>query len=111
MTKVFFDHLVQIDDVIEALDMYSIEEEERRELEILIDEIIHHHVLNLVLSRLPQDRHAEFISHITDRPHDISIWVYINQHAGNQIEEEVRSVTKKVKEDLKKEIHKAKKKP
>lgn len=108
MTKLFFDHIVDIADVHKTLDLYVIEAEERTELEQLIDEILHHHVLNIILSRLPTNHHPEFISMIKSKPHDTEIWVFLKTHAGEAIEDEVKQVSTKVKDDIKKEIHKAK---
>lgn len=108
MTKIFFDHIIDSQDILETLDMYQIESEERQELELLVDEILHHHVLNIILSRLPTDHHTEFITRITKSPEDPEIWIFLKQHAGETIEIQVQEVAQKVKEDVKKEIHKAK---
>lgn len=108
MSKIFFDSLIPLDDVISELDMYSVESEERQELIVLIDEIVQHHVLNIILSRLPTDHHQHFINLLITTPHDEQIWLFLKTHAGEDIKDHVKGLADKVKSDVKKEIHKAK---
>lgn len=108
MSKIFYDHLVVRQDVISQLDAYAMDAEEKEELVKLIDEHLHHQILNVILNHLPKDKHERFITHLTRAPHDPALLDYLKTHIAIDIETEIKSHAAKVKADLLSEIHKSK---
>lgn len=99
MKKHFFSHLVDIESLHPALSELDMTEHEREEVERLIDETVHHTVLDAVLSELSEEDKKIFLSHLDSDNHDL-IWNFVNGKVDN-IEEKIR----KAAEDIKKELH------
>lgn len=85
MSKLFFDHVVDLSGVEKELKKIVPDKETQEELMQLIDEITHHRVLGCILDYLPEHHHKEFIDHIVDRPHDESILEYLKERIGQDI--------------------------
>jgi len=107
MTVVFFDHLIDIETITAELDVHDLDAEEKAELIKLVDEIFHHHILNIVLNHLPQEHHAEFIARLHADPTHPDHLTYLKDHGASNIEEEITKHTRRVKADLLKEIKRA----
>ena len=65
--------------------------EEREELWLLVDEIIHHKAVGCVLEKLPSNNHQEFLEIFHKFPHDSDlIFGYLKEKIGGNIEEILR---------------------
>ena len=64
--------------------------EEKEELWELIDEIVHHKVFDMILGRLPQKHHHEFLEMFHSHPHDEGLIDYLKEKIGENIEEIIR---------------------
>lgn len=106
MSRIFYDHLVSTDAVISCLLEHAIAEEDKAELLKIIDELYHHHLLNVVLSHLPKNHHREFVTKLTKDPGDPQIMVFLKSHIEIDIETEITKQGQKLSEDLQKEIKK-----
>jgi hypothetical protein len=109
MSKIFYDDLVIREEITLELDNYQLSKEERDDLLNIIDETLHHHILNLILNHLPKTKHQEFVSRLHARPGDSGLLDFLKTHAGSNIEEDIKSHAAKIKKDILSEIHKAKK--
>ncbi len=107
--KVFFDHLVLHEDLTADLNLHKLEPEEKEELLQVVDEIMHHHILDIILKHLPKEHHTEFVSRLSANPSDPSHIGYLKERVSVDIEKEISDHASKVKQELKKEISKAKK--
>jgi len=107
--KKFYDHLVVRDELIVELDKHQLMVEEREELIMLIDENLHHQVLDVVLTHLPKDKHEHFFTKLQADPADETILVFLKESVEIDIEEEIKTRAKKVKYELLGEIKRAKK--
>lgn len=88
MTKLFFDHLLNLDKLEKEIKKVAKTPEEREEIWHLVDEIIHHKALGCVLDHLPKDNHEEFIEMFTKAPHNESmIFDYLKDRISENIEE------------------------
>lgn len=110
MAKVFYDHLVLIEEITAELDAYSLPKEERAELLQLIDENIHHRVLDTILQHLPPQKHEHFLTKFHRSPHDQKLLEYLKQEINADIEEKIKEEAKKIKSDLLSEIKRARRK-
>lgn len=100
MSRIWYDHLIILEEVEVEINNLDLEAEEKEELHHLIDEMVHHRVLNRVLQVLPRHHHASFLVEFKKRPHDPALIDYINE----KIDESVEKVVKEEIEKLKKEL-------
>lgn len=108
MSKIFYDHLVVREEIVAELDKHKISIEEREELVQLVDENLHHHVLDTILSNLSKEKHEEFLVKFHNTPFDIGLLDYLKVEIDD-IEEKIKEVAKKVKKELLSEIKRARK--
>lgn len=99
MTKIFYDHLVLREEISVELDKYAVGAEGKEELVQLVDETLHHQILNTILTHLPKEKHREFLEKFHQAPHDSQLLEYIKD-----FEEEIIKTAKKIKSDLLSEI-------
>ncbi|HET7099339.1 MAG TPA: hypothetical protein VFI61_03850 [Patescibacteria group bacterium] len=91
MSKLFFDHLLSLDKLDHEIKKIAKTQEEREELWVLVDEIIHHKVFHLILDKLPRDNHEEFLEMFHKAPHDEAyLFGYLKEKIGENIEEILR---------------------
>ena len=109
MSKIFYDHLVYREEIIAELDKHRISIEEREELVQLVDETIHHHVLDAILSNLPKEKHEDFLVRFHNTPFDDRLLDYLKKEIKD-IEKIIQQEAKKIKVELLAEIKRAQKK-
>ena len=109
MAKIFYDHLVVIDEVTTLLD--SLDTESRNEIISLIDQTLHHHILDTILTHLPKEHHETFLERFHKAPHDPELLVFLKEYAVVDIEKAISEKAKKVKKSLLSEIKKSKHRP
>ena len=86
MSKIFYDHLIDLTDVEKTVKKNVKNPEAREEIYSLIDEIVHHRVVGCILDNLPEHHHEEFIDHVTKRPHDEGILDFLRVRVVNDLE-------------------------
>lgn len=106
MAKIFYDHLLAIDELVVELD--SLDAINRQEVISLMDETLHHHVLDTILTHLPQEHHTAFLERFHKAPHDPELLVFLKQYIVVDIENEIRKKAQKVKKDLLSAVKKSK---
>lgn len=109
MIKIFYDHLVLIEEVVSEIEAWPIEEKEKGELISLVDQTLHQHTLDVILTHLPQDKHAHFLSRFKEAPHDPALLTFLKTEITIDIETEIRKRAQTVKKEILAEIKKAKK--
>ncbi|MDP3994584.1 MAG: hypothetical protein Q8P91_02035, partial [bacterium] len=77
MSKIFFDHLIELETVEAEIKKASKTSEEREELWKIVDDIINHKVLEFVLDKLSIKHHGEFLEKFHQAPHDTDIISYL----------------------------------
>lgn len=97
--KQFYDHIIETDSLMLALQSLEIDETEQKHLEMLIESTIHHEIIDAILSELSEDDKKVFLTHLASKNHE-KVWDYLMDKVDN-IEEKI----KKAAEDLKKELH------
>lgn len=105
MSKLFFDKLVELKELDKEIKKAAKTREEREELWVLVDEIIHHKVMGCILDKLPREHHEEFLDMFAKKPHDEEyIFNYLKKKVGSDIEEIIRVEIGNLSSDLLKEI-------
>lgn len=108
MSKLFWDHLIRFDELIHELKQLPFSNEEQAELIELIDSTYHHHILEEILSALPNSEHDRFMQMLSDRPDDQEIMVYVMRFVPD-IEARIKNRSLQVRDILRHEIHNTKK--
>ncbi len=90
MSKIFYDHLIDLTEVEKKIKKIAKTPEEREEIYHLVDEIIHHRVIGCILDELPQKNHQEFLCEFCKQPHDEGLLAYLGEHIGHDIREFIK---------------------
>lgn len=92
MSKLFFDHLIILEEVDDKIKKSAGSQEEKEELWGLVDEMVHHKAFDVILDKLPRESHEEFLEMFHSHPHDEEmIFGYLKNKIGENIEEILRS--------------------
>jgi hypothetical protein len=91
MSKLFFDHLIDLSKVDREIKKIAKTAIEKEELWNLVDEIVHHKVMGCILDKLPRSSHEEFLSLFHSRPHDEAfMFDYLRKKIGDNVEELIK---------------------
>lgn len=90
MSKLFYDHLVDLSDLEKLVKKHVKDHEARDEIYNLVDEIVHHRIVGCILDRLPHNHHREFLDHVHKRAHDEGILDFLKQRVTEDVEEFIR---------------------
>ena len=102
MSKIFYDHLIMIDDLFIEVDILIMEDHEKANVRRLIDEIAHQKIITRILELLPQTDHEEFLTRLYNAPQDVRHLTYLCERVSQDITYEIALIG----EELKKEFHK-----
>jgi hypothetical protein len=105
MSKLFFDHLIELKEIDKQIKKVAKTSEEREELWALVDEIVHHKVMGCILDKLPRENHEEFLQIFHKSPHDEElIFGYLKDRVGEDIEMLIKQEIEALSLDLLEEI-------
>lgn len=110
MSRVFYDHLLEFEEIEIELKKLGLDPDEKRELEHLIDSMVHHRVIGCVLTHLPQAHHEEFLHKFQKSPYDPALIAWIDQRIEASVEEHVKAEMKKLKREILEDIKPSSKK-
>jgi hypothetical protein len=91
MTKLFFDGWAVMDDIEKEIKKVAKTSEEKEELWHLVDDMVHHKVLESILDKLPEASHVEFMGKYHERPFDSEIVKYLKEKIGENVEEIIKT--------------------
>lgn len=91
MSKLFFDHLVVLEEVDSEIKKVAQSKEEKEELWDLVDEAVHHRVLDTILDKLHHSHHEEFLEKFHKAPYDEALMGYLKEKIGGNIEEIIKA--------------------
>ena len=105
MSKVFYDHIIILEEVEVEINNSVESEEERHELWQIVDEIVHNRVLEFLLDKLDCEHHDHFLEQFHEKPHEESLLDYLNERIEGEIEEligqELESLSSEILRGLK----------
>ena len=90
MSKIFYDHLLDLKKVSKHVGKVARSEDEKIELWQIVDEIVHHGVIGCILDNLPKEHHEEFLERFYESPHDEQILVFLKEKIQKDIVEIIR---------------------
>jgi len=104
MSKLFYDHLVVLEELEHHIKHTAETPEEKEEMWSIVDEILHHRIMGCVLDKLPEEDHYEFLEKFHHTPHDAELFNYINLRIDEDIEEAIKKEIEEIKEELLEEL-------
>lgn len=110
MSKVFYDRYIEFEEIEVEMKGLELSAEEKEELNHLIDETIHHRVLDRVLTHLPKEHHEHFLEKFHNAPHDESLINYLDEKIEQSVEEHIKDEMDKLKKEILEDLKAAKKK-
>jgi hypothetical protein len=106
MSKLFYDHLIVIEEVIAVLDEHKVSPKERDKILMLMDQTLQHEILDAIFTYLPGEVHEEFLTKFHTSPGDPALMQYLKDHAVVNIELAILDRANKTKAKLLKEVKK-----
>jgi hypothetical protein len=101
MSKLFFDHLLELKEIDKKIKDVATTSEERDELWLLVDEIIHHKVIGCILDNLPNTHHHEFLDIFYKSPHDTSqIMEFLRLKSTPNLKILIKKEIRKIEDEL-----------
>lgn len=100
MSKLFYDHLVSLEEFEEKLNSRGLKSGDKEELGKIVDDLVGQKVVNTVLSHLPVHCHQEFLMMFKEEPGSESILIYIKEKSGKDIEGIIKDDLKNVHREL-----------
>jgi hypothetical protein len=100
MSSIFWDQLTALDEVEEKIKALEVSSEEREEIWMIVDEIIHHKVMGCILDHLPGQHHQDFLNRFHQKPHDTELFDYLREKAGEDIEAVLKSQMDQIKQEI-----------
>lgn len=107
--KIFYSHLVVIDDLTAELDRWLIPAEEKAEMLQLIEETLHNHALNVILNHLPGHKHQLFLENFEKNPDNVELMTMLKSEIKEDIEAAIKLQAERIKKELLLEIHRSRK--
>lgn len=104
MSKVFYDHLIDLKKTHRFIHEHIENHEERVELWAIVDEIVHYRVIHIVLTHLPNDFHEDFLEKFLEAPYDQTLLLHVNSKTNVDIEEKIREELESLEEEILREI-------
>lgn len=108
MTKLFYDHLIIIEEIASVLTEHKLSASEQEKILELIDQTMHQEILSSILTLLPKDHHETFLIHLHATPSDKKILEFLSEKSGVNVEKEILKTADKVKRRVLIEINSAK---
>lgn len=105
MSKLFYDHLLVINEIVVELD--GIDLKDRQEFLGIIDETLHHHVLDVILTHLPKEHHESFLDRFHKAPNDPTLLSSIQKLTAVDIEKAITERVQKIKKKTLSAINRA----
>lgn len=104
MSRIFYDHLIILEEIDYVIRGSVEAPEEKEELWNLVDEMIHHRVLGCILDKLPEKHHKEFLEKFHSAPNDESHINYLNEKIGGGIEKIIQDEIKILSNEILREL-------
>ena len=100
MSKIFYDKLVSLEKVEKEIAKVATTQEEKEDLHRLVDEYVHHRMMDCILDKLPSEHHHQFLSQLSESPHHDGIWDLLKTAISDDIESFLKEEVYKVGTEL-----------
>lgn len=101
MSRLFFDNFLELDEVKDLINQVSNSEEEKEELNSLVDGYVTTWVFDKVLDKVPEEKHVEFMEFFLNNPHDEeAVFGIITELSGKDIRNELEKDSKDLPSEI-----------
>ena len=100
MSKLFFDHLIEFQEIEIFIKENSTTSEEKEELWHLVDGIIRHKILDLILTNIHEKDHEKFLTKFHESPHDERLLTHLSDLSGKDIAKIIKQESKKIEKEI-----------
>ncbi|KKQ50506.1 MAG: hypothetical protein US95_C0032G0004 [Candidatus Woesebacteria bacterium GW2011_GWB1_38_5] len=100
MSKIFFDHLIEIEEIKIYIDGIVEDHDEKEDLWNLIDEFINYNMISSILTALDEESHSEFVTMFLDKPYDLEITKYLDSRLAVPLSTLAKDIEKKMLYEL-----------
>jgi len=97
--KVFWDKLIEMDDIQIQIDQYGLAQKEKTELLKVVYQTIDIRILDVILSSLPKEKHQSFLDKLTKTPQHHKLLKFLKENVED-IEDKIKDLTKEVKKEI-----------
>lgn len=104
MSIIFYDHLVNKQEIILIIDQTEGEDNYKNKIKQLVDDILHQGIIDFILNKLHAKHHKTFLQQLHHAPYDPEILNYLKEKIAQDIEEQIQRqadlLIKKIRLDL-----------
>lgn len=100
MSHLFYDHLIHFEELNSSLNSIDLDRSQRDEFWQIIDEILHHKILEFILDNLHPYHHDHFIVMYHEMPYENSIMTYLIENVGDNFEKKLENEISKFEKEL-----------
>lgn len=105
MTKLFWDHLIAIEEIEMKIDEHGLVKEEKFKLLQIVRQTFDAKILEGVLSNLPTEKHKHFLDKFHQAPHHPKLLEFLKEEVED-IEEKISQLAKNLKKEILEELAK-----
>lgn len=109
MSKIFYDHLLLLEDLWIEVEALPVSQDERRRIVETTEELFHYKVLTLILDYLPKVHHVEFLNRFHAAPYDPGHLKFLQEKIAVNLHLEILVLANNLKKEVKKELRKHRK--
>jgi hypothetical protein len=104
MPIIFYDHLVNKQEVLIIVDQTKGQETYKNKIKQLIDDILHQGIIEFILSNLKPKHHQTFLHQLHHAPYNPEILDYLKEKIAQDIEDQIQAqadnLIQKIRSDL-----------
>lgn len=104
MPILFYDHLINKDEIHYHIETLHSNKEHQIKLKELVNEVIHQEIINYIIGKLKSFHHQLFLDKLHATPYDPDILIFLKENIHPEIEEQItdhfQTITIKIKKDL-----------
>jgi len=104
MSILFYDHLVDKQEILVYIDNLEAEDQHKGKLKQLVDDILHQGIVEYVLQKLHPHQHHHFLSSLHSAPYDPELINFLKEHIGEDIEDMLRNHAGRLIVTIKKDL-------
>ncbi|PIS08964.1 hypothetical protein COT75_03815 [Candidatus Beckwithbacteria bacterium CG10_big_fil_rev_8_21_14_0_10_34_10] len=99
MKKLFWDYLIEVEEIKVKLDKHGMVKEESYHLLKVAHDTFNLKILDEVLSYLPKEKHKEFLKELDEKPDNPKLLEVLKKEVED-IENKIKEVVKNVKQEI-----------
>lgn len=106
MSKLFYDHLIIIEEIVAVLDQHKLNAKDRAKILDVMDATLQNEILDVIFTYLPREKHEEFLEKFHAAPHDRRLMQYLKDNTPVNMELAILDRANKTKRKFLREVGK-----